>query len=139
MDHIVESDSESDHGKQESHLAKPMSGQNGAEPGTGGAVDMNDDEDASLTLEDKKDIEEMREEDRRSNLESIGRRTRNQARAASGVDPLLQAQQIGEESEDEEIDDLDEEEDEDDLDDLGDLDEISSEDDSYDLQEIDEE
>jgi len=49
---------------------------------------MNDDEDASLTLEDKKDIEEMREEDRRSNLESIGRRTRNQTRAG-GVDPLL--------------------------------------------------
>jgi len=136
MDHIVESDSESDHDEQESHLAKSMNGPNGVEPGPGGAADMNDDEDASLTLEDKKDIEEMREEDRRSNLESIGRRTRNQARAAGGVDPLLQAEQIGEESEDEEIDDLDEEEDEDDLDDLG---EISSEDDSYDLEEIDEE
>ena len=89
MDNIVESDSESDHSKQESHLAKSMSRQNAAGPGPGGVVDMNDDEDASLTLEDKKDIEEMREEDRRSNLESIGRRTRNQVRAGGGVDPLL--------------------------------------------------
>jgi hypothetical protein len=43
-----------------------------------------EDEDASLTIEDKRDIEEIREEDRRSNIESMGQRTRNR-----GDDHLL--------------------------------------------------
>jgi len=59
---------------------------------------MNDEE-ASLTIEDKRDIEEIREEDRRSNIESMGRRTRNR-----GNEPLLQGQELGSESEDSSLD-----------------------------------